>query len=373
MRRDEARPSPTDERPAAPGQTEEPSGVENGAENRTAGDDVTAGLDHGLLEHFGRRLLLPALLAVVALAGLVLWSDGQELARRLRGFPLARLLPVLALSLLNYGLRFGRWQLYLARAGTRLPLWPSLLVFLAGFALSVTPGKAGELGKAWLARELGGGPARRVVAVVIAERLTDLVGMLLLVGVGALFLPAGPWLAALCGALAAAGTALLTWQRGATWLLARARRLPGVGPRVAVLGDVYRHLRALLAAPLLAPALVLSFLAWGAEAIGFGVVARAYEPAAPWLAAVFNYSFSTLAGALSLLPGGLLASEGVLAGLLDLQGHDAAVAASATLIIRGATLWFAVALGLAALPPLMARLRRGNGGRAERQNLSAGA
>ena len=59
------------------------------------------------------------------------------------------------------------------------------------FLLSVTPGKAGELGKAWLVRELRGGPALRVIPAVLAERLTDLLGVLLLIAVGSLPFPAG--------------------------------------------------------------------------------------------------------------------------------------------------------------------------------------
>ena len=62
-----------------------------------------------------------------------------------------------------------------------------------------------------------------------------------------------------------------------------------------------------------------------------------------------------------MLPGGLLAAEGALTALLDSQGLDTAAAASATLIIRAATLWFAVLLGLAALPFVARWLRRRRG------------
>ena len=40
-------------------------------------------------------------------------------------------------------------------------------------------------------------------------------------------------------------------------------------------------------------------------------------------------------------------------------GLETAAAASATLVIRAATLWFAVALGLLALPWTLRRLRAG--------------
>ena len=80
----------------------------------------------------------------MALIGLVLVADARKLAGRLRDFDLALLLPVLGRSLVNYALRFVRWEIYLKALGVRLAHARSLGVFLVGFLLSVTPGKAVE-------------------------------------------------------------------------------------------------------------------------------------------------------------------------------------------------------------------------------------
>lgn len=301
---------------------------------------------------------MPAALALLALVGLVLVADARELAAELAGFPLRLLPPLLALSLGNYLLRYLRWELYLARLGVALPRGRSLAVFLVGFLLSVTPGKAGELGKAWLVRELGGGPALRVVPAVVAERVTDLLGVLLLLALGALPFPGGRYLAAAGLGSVVVTVLLLAWRRGAEWLFRLLARLPIVGRRVSLLAELYASLRALLAPRLLAMALVVSILAWGSEGVGFFVVMREYAPDAGLLAALFNYTASTCLGSLSMLPGGLVAAEGSLTALLDAQGLSTAAAASATLIIRAATLWFAVLLGLAALPFVARWLRR---------------
>ncbi|HET9227521.1 MAG TPA: YbhN family protein, partial [Thermoanaerobaculia bacterium] len=132
--------------------------------------------------------------------------------------------------------------------------------------------------------------------------------------------------------------------------------LPVVGKRVNVLTELYATLRGLLSPGLLAMALGLAVVAWGAEGVGFFLVVREYAPQASLLAALFNYTVSTCLGSLSMLPGGLLAAEGSLTALLDAQGLDTATAASATLIIRAATLWFAVVLGLVALPYVLRKL-----------------
>jgi len=307
--------------------------------------------------HLGRKLLVPAVLGLLVLVGLALVADARELWQHLKAFDLALLGPILALSLTNYVLRFGRWQTYLRSLDVRLPLGSSLGIFLVGFVLSITPGKAGELGKAWLARELGGGAARRTVAVVVAERITDLLGMVLLMGLGALTLPNGLWVAVACLVLSTTAIVVLSWSRGFRWLLGQLHRIPRLGSHVDLMLEIYEHLLTLLRPTLLVLALVISCLAWGAEAIGFVIVARSYGADFPWLTGVFDYAFSSLLGAITMLPGGLVASEGALTALLDFQGLDTAAAASATVIIRAATLWFAVLLGLLALPYVFRQLR----------------
>ena len=78
--------------------------------------------------------------------------------------------------------------------------------------------------------------------------------------------------------------------------------------------------------------------------------------------ATFVLATSTLAGALSMLPGGLGVAEASVAAMLLLLVHDEAmdqgVAVAATLLIRFATLWFAVGLGAVALTVLRVRLAR---------------
>lgn len=294
--------------------------------------------------------MVPLALGVLVVVGLALTANPRELARSLRGFDVRLLVPVLALSLFNYGLRYIRWEIYLRRVGAVLPWGRSLAVFLVGFLLSVTPGKAGELGKGWLVRELGGGKALRVLSVVLAERVTDVLGTFVLVALGALPLPGGPWIAAAGLAGTAAVVVLLTWRRGAEWVFALSRKMPVVGLRVPHLAEMYDRLRELLSPGLAVMATLLATVAWAAEGLGFWLVVRNYAPKADLLVSIFNYTAANVLGGLSMLPGGLGAAEGSLAALLHGQGLQTADAGSITLVIRAATLWFSVLLGLAALP-----------------------
>ena len=310
------------------------------------------------ISSLGRRLLIPLGLALLVLVALAIYADARQVMERLREFDFELLPLVLALSLVNYGLRFGRWQLYLRRLDLHLPVGRSLLVFLVGFVLSITPGKVGELGKAWMVREMDGGPARRAVAAVLAERITDLLSVFLLACLGSLAFPGMAAIAWVGLGLTAAAVALLAWPPFVGRLVGLLAKIDWLAQRVSILVDIQDHLRLLLAPGPLFAGLILGGLAWGAEGLGFALVVSAYAPEASWLAGVFNYSLGSLAGGLAMLPGGLLATEGVLTALLGSQGLTASAAASATLIVRAATLWFAVGLGLIALPFAIRIIRR---------------
>jgi uncharacterized protein (TIRG00374 family) len=94
----------------------------------------------------------------------------------------------------------------------------------------------------------------------------------------------------------------------------------------------------------------LGSISWLAEGIGFYLILIGLGVASGTSTlsiAIFVLSFSTVIGAISALPGGLLATDASIVGMLILLlGMDAKTATAATLLIRFATLWFGVGLGL---------------------------
>jgi uncharacterized protein (TIRG00374 family) len=93
----------------------------------------------------------------------------------------------------------------------------------------------------------------------------------------------------------------------------------------------------------------LGLCAWGAEAGAFWVLLQAMQSPQSLVTAVSVYAFAMLAGAVSFMPGGLGGSEATMVLLLTVCQVPLPTAVSATLVIRVATLWFAVFLGIVAL------------------------
>jgi uncharacterized protein (TIRG00374 family) len=96
-------------------------------------------------------------------------------------------------------------------------------------------------------------------------------------------------------------------------------------------------------------ALGLSVVAWFFECVALGLILEGLGVVLPLRAATFVYAFASLAGAVSMLPGGLGVAEGSLTALLAGLGTPLPAAAAATLLVRVATLWFAIAVGVATL------------------------
>jgi uncharacterized protein (TIRG00374 family) len=96
--------------------------------------------------------------------------------------------------------------------------------------------------------------------------------------------------------------------------------------------------------------IVIGMISWLGEGVGMYVLLLGLNVTPGWQTlsiAVFVLSFSTVVGAVSALPGGLGAAEASIAGMLVLLlSLNTDTAAAATLLIRFATLWFGVTIGL---------------------------
>jgi len=281
-----------------------------------------------------RSLVLVAALAVAVGLGLGLYADFGRLGDELAGFRWELFPLALALTALNYVLRFWRWQRYLARLEIDVPAGRSFAIFLAGLSGTITPAKLGEVLKCALLKRSFGVPVRRSVPIVLAERVTDATGLVALAVVGGAGTNRWPVLV-----LAVVGVAAIV-------LVVRSPLLE----RFAGLGEAPGAARALLETPLLVGMTAVSAVSWFFECLAAYVCVSGLGLDLSLGDTIVVFSLGSLAGALSLLPGGLGVAETSMTGLMQVLGDvPRAAAVAATVLIRLATLWFAVLLGLVGL------------------------
>jgi uncharacterized protein (TIRG00374 family) len=297
------------------------------------------------------RLLTGLALGFVVILGLALLGDVREVRSHLFEFNWALTPLILLGTLFNYTLRFIKWHFFLGQIGIRDLRWTrSLQLFVAGFPLAVTPGKVGEALKGvWLNRECGT-PVARGVTVVLAERVSDGLAVLLLSSLGVIAYPRyWPAFATVLGLLLL-GILVSQIRPVALWLLGLLERIPLIKRIQHHLLEFYEGAYSLFRPRSTLISVGLGTTAWFGEGVSMYLVllGLGVSPGGETLGlAIFVLAFSTIIGAVSALPGGLGAAELSIAGMLALTlGLEASTAAAATLLIRLGTLWFGVSLGL---------------------------
>ena len=304
------------------------------------------------------RVLYAMLLGVALYGGFAVWRGLGEMGAVLSRFAWWSFAAACGLAFGNYILRFLKWEFYLSVLGIRgVGKVDSFLTFLSGFVLTVTPGKVGEVFKSIVLSETHAVPVSRTAPIVVAERVTDLIGIIVLIVIGSLGFSGGlVW----AGVGATAVLTLLVVIASRTLshaIIAFLQKLPGpfkkIGPK---LHDAYDSLAMMVSPKNLIVPTFISIGAWSLECISLWVILRGFGETTSVPLCMFFYATSTLAGALVPVPGGLGITEGSLQEqLVELGKVQATTSTAAMILVRFATLWFAVLVGFIALSVLKRR------------------
>ena len=295
------------------------------------------------------KLIIAAALAVAIFVLLGVYADLAKVRTSFLSFRWVLLPLILGFALLNYILRFFKWDYYLRALRVSMSKRESLAIFFAGLAMSVTPAKFGEVLKSFLVKQKCGVPVSQTAPIIFAERFTDFGALVVLSLSGAISYQYGRFVS--CGGfvLILIFLGLIFQRRILGRLISVAGHIPKISKWAVKMSTAYESTLRLLKPRQLFVAIGLSVPAWLAEGFGCYLVFRGMNVPISPLTAVFIYSFSTLVGAVTMLPGGLVGTEGSLTALAMIHGASKPEAVSTTFLIRLCTLWFAVILGLCVL------------------------
>jgi uncharacterized protein (TIRG00374 family) len=297
-----------------------------------------------------RALLLIVMLSALGYLAFSLWGGWQEVVAALVRVGFIGTAIALSLSLVNYSLRFVRWQRFLALLGHRVHTPESLRIYIGGFGLTILPGKVGESIRSVFLKQHGV-TYPESLAAFFSEQFSNLISMMLLAAIGLWVYPQAQTMVVILAALIVIGLLVLQQTR---WLQAldifAQNRLPArVGKLVGHVIEIVLHSGHCFSLPMLLYGIALGLVAWGAEGVAFYYIMHVLGSDLSLQTALFIYAFSMLVGALSFLPGGLGGTEATMVALLMLNHVAQPQAVAATVLIRLATLWFAVGLGVIAL------------------------
>ncbi len=299
------------------------------------------------------RLIFLVLIGLVlaGLVGAMAATGWREVWAEIRQIQLWQFGVLLALSLVNYLARSLRWHLFARKLGLDTGLLQDTRHFLGGFAMSVTPGRVGELVRMrWIRRETGWS-FERTAPLMLADRASDLAAMGVLLALTLMLSTRGIALGAPVAGLALAAAFLVT-RPGLLHSLANlGYRLIGRFPRLFVqIRRAAKSLATFSAPRLMAGVALLGALGWMAEGFAFHFLLMWMGADIGLAKATAIFIFSALAGGLTGAPGGVGGAEAAMVALLALEGVPMEVSLPATAIIRVTTLWFAIGIGLMVFP-----------------------
>jgi uncharacterized protein (TIRG00374 family) len=289
-------------------------------------------------------------LVSLAYVGLLFWLDqGNGSFAQLD--QLFMIMPILfGYALTALLVRGIRWKWLLARSGHSTGMTRGILAYFAGFAFTATPGKVGELVRIRYLKPMGV-PAARVISAFVFERTLDL-----LVVLGIALLAAWHWdIFPVVAGFVLLVVFIVLWliihpqHFDRLILLLRSWRLNRLVRMIELVKEGVANSTIWLTPLDLLVSLVLGTAAWGLTAYTFVFLLGQLNISLPFLASLAIFPTAMLAGAASMLPGGLGSTEGAVIALLAGMGVSVSLAATAAVGIRLATLWFAMFLGLFAM------------------------
>jgi uncharacterized protein (TIRG00374 family) len=305
---------------------------------------------------FQKPILLSVILAIGLYFGAMFIGDFKQTQAAIAEVGLVGWAVILGLSLINYVLRFWRWEWYLNKlSGTAIPRLRHLSYYVSGFALSTTPGKAGETIRSLYLKQHGIGYSK-TISTFFVERFQDLLTIVLMSSAAAILFDGYRVIVVVTGLLVFASLPLLHSQWVLNTLLTLSQRAPDkINKLTQHLVELLNSSAVLLKNKELLVGIALGITAWMAEGVGFWYLLDILGQNVNLLAAISIYGIAVLVGAISFLPGGLGSTEAVMGLLLISMGVPEPIAIAATLICRIATLWFAVFIGLIVAGALASR------------------
>ena len=302
-------------------------------------------------------MIITVILSVIGYLLFTLWGGWNEVVESVARVGAFGIGIALLLSLINYGLRFMRWQMFLEVLGHKIPLLPSLKIYISGFALTTTPGKAGEALRSVFLKDYGMG-YRQSFGAFFAERLSDLIAVVILASLGLWIYPEARIIIIAVIAIICFVIFALQREPWLRWCERFGKRiLPSrFGHIVEFILETMLAFRCCYSPRVLIYGIVLGVIAWGAEGFALYYLLQLLGTDVSMLTAQFIYGFSLLIGAITFLPGGLGGAEVTMLKLLMLNSVPTSLAVAITIVIRLATLWFSVVLGLIALPKQQIKL-----------------
>lgn len=278
----------------------------------------------------------------------IVFFDSNSILEIFQKISISIFLQSLLYIIISLILKFIRWHIYLKQLEIKIDLKNSVLIFLSGLIMSISPGKVGELLKSYLIKDRFNVPKSKTFPVILAERISEFISLVIITIIGIfiynfdiskIFIPI---------VLIILIFVLFLNQSLKDRLLQYLSRSSFLKSRINKIDLFHSSIVELFKPIIFIKIQILSLLAWLAEFYAFYIIVSIFDENISYYFATFVYSISMIIGAISMLPGGIGTTEASLVYQLIKNGILESSAITVTFVIRIVTLWFSVLLGFVA-------------------------
>jgi len=296
------------------------------------------------------KILIVVVVVIGLYAVFLVASDLNTIYYEISDFKIEFIPIILLLVTSGWFIIFFRWHLLLRNAKIFIPIKDSFLILTSGFALTIIPGKVGELVKSQLLKTKFGIARTKTVPIVILEQIYTAIGIVILSFFGIWYFELGVYVLAFFTAGLVFTFILIssrkTFNKITLFLDKRKFTSKFVGPLLSSYDEIKNGMKG----PITLYASGLSILFWLIEAISIYFILLAFGiEMIEFLTVISTYTTSIMLGILSFLPMGVGVVEGTLTSFFTMHGIDLSIAITIVIVIRLFTRWYSVSFGFIAL------------------------
>jgi len=278
---------------------------------------------------------------------LILFSDADKISDHFIHIRIELIFLVFLFGISSHIIKSFRQKEFLQMVGEKIPFKKNLIIYLAGLSLIATPGGIGMFIKSKFLKSTFGIPINKSISVIFLERYHDLLAVTAIILIS--FLISFSWISAtlliISFFLLIVVYLLICNMKTYSFIHNKllkikfiAKRLPEVEPDESFF--------ILTRANAMTKGWLISVVGWGLDSFAVYIGFLAFNVDLGYLLTSQIYFTSLGYGILSLLPGGIVVTEGVGDYLLVNQGLDLSIASSIIIFTRLTTLWFATIIGV---------------------------
>lgn len=289
------------------------------------------------------KVWLIIIFAVVVYLIMSIYAGLENLLSALESFNWIFIPVMLILVTLAYFIRFLKWNFFLKSVNVHLNLKDNLFVFFSGLGMIITPAKVGEIWKGWLIKDINGESLSKTVPVVIIDRVSDLIGLIILSLLGILYYKQGIYILIAMILLFAGSFAAVKSKKISGILISILEKRAGKYSKD--IKTMHATFLQLLNPKNITMMSFLSAFAWFFECLALYFVIIGFGQSIGVILSTFVFSFASLIGAVSMIPGGLGVAEATISGMLQYFGLTSTISVGVMILIRFGTLWYGAVLG----------------------------